>query len=70
METSCPLPLVVWGVGLLLRRVKQEQTESNTEVLTVDLLQGNAGLSLYQPLNPPGFWFCTAHFPSSQKKHF
>ena len=36
METSCPLPYSGVGVGLLWWE-KQEQTESKTEVLTVDL---------------------------------
>lgn len=69
METSCPLPYSGVGVGLLWWE-KQEQTESKTEVLTVDLLQGNVGLPLNHPLRPPGFCFCSTHFPPSQKKRF
>lgn len=50
METLCPLLLVVCVCGCCGRK-KQEQTESKTVcygVLTVDLLQGNVGLSLNQ----------------------
>ena len=52
---------------------KQEQAESKIvhyEVLTVDLLQGNVGLSLQPPLSHSGFSFCPAHFPPRQKEHF
>lgn len=60
------------GVGELWWE-KQEQAESKIvhyEVLTVDLLQGNVGLSLQPPLRHSGFSFCPARFPPRQKEHF
>lgn len=72
MATSCPSTLVPWGVGELWWE-KQEQAESKIvhyEVLTVDLLQGNVGLSLRPPFSHSGFSFCPTHFPPRQKKDF